>query len=313
MKSFFCVLIINIFFSSNLLSALSLSLPESVDVESGKKISLYDIAKFDKDEGRGIFKNIILLKSIEPGKKKYVYKKRLENLLKEHGVKNFNIYMKNRCEIKGKFYEFNEEDALKVIKNYLWSTRKDSLFNPVKITLIGNRKFAGKNFDYTEVKFLRDEIRPGLNKGEIKICLGGNVSLVKVIVSFEKTMDLVCASKNLKAGDIVTPDMIFMKKVSFLRGGEGFFSDRTLVLGKKLRKSYKKGEIIHSAMLFNPFLIKSGKEVQLIAVKGGLSIITHGKAMQNGHLGDIIPVLNIKSGKEVTGEIISSKSVQVIF
>jgi len=290
---------------------MTLTIPQKVSVESERDIKLGDIAEVDSNSGS--VSEIIVHKEIRPGKKSYLYKNKLESILNRYGVLDINIYMDKRVELTGSFYEFGEKDAKQIILDYLLKNNHNKNFELQKLILIGNKKFSSKEFDFFEVKFLSDKLRPGNNRGEIHLYSNGNESVIKFMAAFTMDIEIVCASKDLPRDKIIVSDDLEIKSFSLEMEKGDYFTEEKFLLGKKLRKNYKKGEIITSAMTFRPSLINRGDEVQIAAVSEGIFIVTRGEALRSGHIGDIITVKNIKSGKEVRGEIISSNSVRVSF
>jgi flagella basal body P-ring formation protein FlgA len=288
-----------------------LTIPEKVSVESEKKIKLGDIAKFDSKPD--LISEIIIHEKIDPGKKSYLYKKKLESILEKYGVVDFKIYMENRVELNAGFYEFGEDHAKKIILDYLSKNNANKKFELKKLFLIGNRKFGSNNFDFYEVKFLSDELKPGNNRGEIYLFADGKESVVKFLAAFTLDIKIVCASRDLPRDKILVPDDLEIRSFALEMEKGDYFTEEKFLLGKKLRKNYNKGEIITSAMTYRPSLIHRGDEVQIAAVSDGIFVVTRGEALRDGHIGDMIPVRNLKSGKEIRGEIISSNSVRVSF
>jgi flagella basal body P-ring formation protein FlgA len=289
-----------------------INLPETVVVESNKKVRLCDISDINIKSESDFPGSIIVADEIAPDDRSYLYKRRLENILKKKGLKDFILVMENRTELRGDFYEFEEKDASKSIQQYLDNNEKSD-FKIEKITLVGNRKFSVKDFDFIEVDFLKDSPAAGFNKGELNLYHDGKEDKIKFITRLEKSVEMVCASGDLTKGRIITPADLHIKKVLLHRKKTDYFSDKKFLIGKKLRKNYEKGEVIASSMIFKPSLIERGDEVQIIALSSAFSVVTDGEAMGKGHLGDIIPVLNKRSGKQVRGEIISSNGVKVGF
>jgi flagella basal body P-ring formation protein FlgA len=221
--------------------------------------------------------------------------------------------MEKRSLIKVKFYEFTKEDAKNELNEYLSENYQNIDFKISKITLIGNRTFKDKDFDLVEIDFNGKGPKAGNNRGLFRIYSGEKIIKVRFISKLIKEVEIVCASNDLKKGDLLTDKNIFLKKISLEREKADYFTDFNHLRGLKLRRSYKKGEIITSAMTFKPSLITRGDDVQIVAISGSLSVVTKGIAGKDGHLGDMIPVLNKRSKKTITGEIVSSNSVMVAF
>jgi len=310
MRTLFLMLCLILLFDFKAFSMV-LTIPEKVSVESEKKIRLSDIAEMDEDAEK--IGDIVVHDEIKPGKTSYIYKTSLESLLGEYGVKNLKIYMKNRAELNGSVFVLDEEYAAELILKHLKKTAPDNEFELKKLILVGNRKFSSNDFDLTEVNFSAGEISPGNNRGEINVFSGGSETTIKFMAFLSKDLEIICASKDLGRGKIIDFNDLEIRKFTLEMEKGDYFTEKRFLVGKKLRKNYRKGEIITSAMTFKPSLVKRGDEVQVAAVSDGVSIVTRGEALQNGHLGDTITVRNLKSGKELRGEIISSNSVKVPF
>ncbi|MDY0131281.1 MAG: flagellar basal body P-ring formation chaperone FlgA [Desulforegulaceae bacterium] len=291
--------------------SMVLTIPEKVSVESGEKIRLDQIAKIDgKSKSIG---DIIVHDEISPGKTSFLYKTQIESLLNEFGVFSVDLYMKSRVELKGSFYVLDEDHGAKLIDSHLNKLRPGEKFEIKKLILVGNRKFSSSDFDLSEVSFNSDLIKPGNNRGEIFVFSNGKETRIKFMVSLSKEVEIVCASKNLSRGKSIDFNDLELKTFSLEMEKGDYFLEKRFLLGKQLRKNYKKGEIITSAMIFRPSLINRGDEIQIAAVSDGIVVITRGQALKAGHLGDKIMVKNLKSGKKLIGEIISSTSVKVSF
>ncbi|MGM0418744.1 MAG: flagellar basal body P-ring formation chaperone FlgA [Thermodesulfobacteriota bacterium] len=289
-----------------------INLPDTAVVESNKKVRLCDISDINIKSESDFPGSIVVADEIAPDDRSYLYKRRLENILKKKGLKDFTLVMENRIELKGEFFEFEEKDASEAIQQFLENNEKSD-FKIEKITLVGNRKFSVKDFDFIEVGFLKDSPEAGFNKGELNLYHEGKEYSVKFITRLEKSVKMVCASGDLPKGKIITPSDLDIKKVLLQKKKTDYFSDKNFLIGKKLRTNYQEGEIIASSMIFKPSLIERGDDVQIIALSSAFSVVTDGEAMAKGHLGDIITVLNKRSGKKVRGEIISSNGVKVGF
>lgn len=294
-------------------SYTEISIPKTAEVEAFKDVKLVDIANFTSKEKKRLFSEIVIFESLKPGNKKYLYKAQLSDILKKYGIDNCKIYMEKRALIKANFYEFSQVDAVNELDEYLAQNYNNTDFKISKVTLVGNRTFKDKDFDLVEVDFNGKDPKAGNNRGLFKIYSGEKLVKVRFITKLIKEVEIVCASNDLKKGDLLNDKNVFLKKVSLEREKGDYFTDKNSLSGLKLRRNYKKGEIITSAMTFKPSLVNRGDDVQIVAVNGSLSVVTKGIAGRDGHLGEIIPVLNKKSKKTISGEIVSSNSVMVAF
>ena len=85
------------------------------------------------------------------------------------------------------------------------------------------------------------------------------------------------------------------------------------VIGKEVLRPLPPRQPIRKAFLDNPPVIRKGDRVRLEVRQGSLLVQTLGLAEATGKTGDIIPVKNQNSGREVVGRIVGAGLVEVGF
>ena len=88
-----------------------------------------------------------------------------------------------------------------------------------------------------------------------------------------------------------------------------FISDKSEIIGKKLKKSIKSNEPLKYSNLENDWLIEKNSLVTIVNDKGFIKIKEEGLAMNDGNYMDMIKVKNIKSGKIIVGYAKNEKKV----
>ncbi len=131
---------------------------------------------------------------------------------------------------------------------------------------------------------------------------------VPVRISLE--MPLVVAAKPLSRGEVIqTGDVhVTMMERRFQRGIS--YNDTSLVIGAKVRRGINPGDVVQGNDIC---LVCRNDAVRIIAVGGGLNIVTPGKALSDGLLGDQIKVQNNKSRRVIDGRITGVGEVSVDF
>jgi len=142
----------------------------------------------------------------------------------------------------------------------------------------------------------------------------GNATLGKEIsVTFTLRVyrGVVRATRDLFPGETIVPQDVLLQ-VEVL-SGENEKSSSTLeeVVGKKVQKRVRAGEVVGSSALGKEKLIERGDLVTIVAQKGGIVVAAMGKARGSGSLGDTIVVENVASRKRMEAEIIDERMVQV--
>ncbi len=132
------------------------------------------------------------------------------------------------------------------------------------------------------------------------------------IQAFIRTFeDVLIAKRDLKRGEIADKDMFILERVetTFLR--DGFIKDNGEVLGKRLKKFLKKGEIIFGSYFEELPSVVSGERVKILAIVGNVKVETDGIAKSSGKINDNVRVLNLSSGKLISGKVIGRGVVAV--
>jgi flagella basal body P-ring formation protein FlgA len=113
-------------------------------------------------------------------------------------------------------------------------------------------------------------------------------------------------------GDIIRDDMLIDLPEGGARDTGGpFVEDRSVVVGKMARLTLLPGHAIPYTGIANRKLVANGAEVRLVYAEGGLVIVTSGAALQDGSIGDVVPVRNTDSGVTVSGAVEPDGSVKV--
>ena len=117
------------------------------------------------------------------------------------------------------------------------------------------------------------------------------------------------ALKNFKEkGSIIKEkDLIIIKRKNSQRNL--FISEKTDIVGKKLKKSVNSNQLLKRSNLEKDWLIKKNSQVTIINNKSFVTIKEDGLAMNDANYMDMIKVKNIKSGKIIVGYAKNEKKV----
>ena len=117
------------------------------------------------------------------------------------------------------------------------------------------------------------------------------------------------ALKNFKEkGSIIKEkDLIIIKRKNSQRNL--FISEKTDIVGKKLKKSVNSNQLLKRSNLQKDWLIKKNSQVTIINNKSFVTIKEDGLAMNDANYMDMIKVKNIKSGKVIVGYAKNEKKV----
>lgn len=122
--------------------------------------------------------------------------------------------------------------------------------------------------------------------------------------------EVAVSTGDLGRGRIITSDDIMFadRELNKLRGASINSVDD--VVGKRLLRRIRAGQVITAAHVENPPLVERGDEVLLIVQFNGITVGCAGKASQKGCLGDKILVRN-QYGKNLTGVVRDGRTVVI--
>jgi len=162
------------------------------------------------------------------------------------------------------------------------------------------------------------------NKGKMDFI--GNVTLTidfrvdqktvkKVIVSGRVGVraDTIRAAGKIDRGKIISDGDIEEISEGSFNYRKDLLISREDVVGKRALRTIQAGQIILDGMFENPPPVKKGDRVIISAENSQLKITATGEALQDGHVGDRVEVLNIQSGKKILATVSGSGVVEVIF
>ena len=209
--------------------------------------------------------------------------------LTKEGVKGIPIFSKNR------FYKNckNKIEIKKMFQNY----------NTIKVNCLDKNGFKlimrVQTIKKTEIKKKLKPIKASL------VLTGKNVAKKK-----KEIFKIIKLKKSLEKNDIIQLndiETVLVEKSHQM----SFFANKKELVGRKLKKNLKMGQILHPRHLFESFEINKGDIISIVSNLGNVSVTVSGEAQNSGNLDDLISVKNLKSGKIIKGYIKKDKKIKI--
>ena len=139
-----------------------------------------------------------------------------------------------------------------------------------------------------------------------------NKKLIKKKVKSEikNTYKVIGLKRSLEKNSIIKLDDIDLIKTSNI-SKKSFYSNKKELVGRKLKKNVKMGQILHPRYLYEKFEVMNGDFISIVSKIGNTSVTVSGEAKGSGNLGDLIKVKNLRSGKTIKGYIKKNKIIKV--
>lgn len=125
--------------------------------------------------------------------------------------------------------------------------------------------------------------------------------------AFPAGAETLVPTRTIRAQDIIAPEDLAV----IARNTPGALSDPLEAVGLEARTTLYANRAIHPGDLGAPALIDRNQIIPLNYVTGGLRILTEGRALSRGGVGDVIRVMNLSSRTTVSGRIAADGSVHV--
>lgn len=84
------------------------------------------------------------------------------------------------------------------------------------------------------------------------------------------------------------------------------------VVGKRLKKPVKSGDVIISSYLELPPVVRRGSPVTIVAKVNGVEVRAQGKACESGAVGEQIEVLNVSTGRRIKAIVLGPGMVEAL-
>ncbi len=133
---------------------------------------------------------------------------------------------------------------------------------------------------------------------------------IPVTIKFYSTV--VVATSPLSRGTTITSNDVTLDRRQIANHLGGYFTTLSDVIGREVRQPIRLGSIIQQNATDAEKIVKKGQPVTLRSGSSRFKVITSGKALNNGILGDIIRVQNSKSERIVEGTIVAPGIVEIL-
>ncbi len=147
----------------------------------------------------------------------------------------------------------------------------------------------------------------------IELETGGVKKLMRAHTWVEVYKDVVTITVPMAKGHIIRQQDIQMIKMPLSHVNGVYLNSPEDAEGLAVKQNLKPGQVLTTAMVTLPIIVRKGAIVNIMAESQNISIATKGEARQDGAKGDVIKVKNLMSNKEVTAKVFDSRTVTAIF
>lgn len=118
--------------------------------------------------------------------------------------------------------------------------------------------------------------------------------------------DVIVPTRTIRAQEIIGPDDLLLKSGQ----GDGSVTLEDLI-GKEARVALYPGRAVYPNHVGPPTLVDRNQLVPLIYARGGVRIVTEGRALARAGVGDYVRVMNLASRATVMGRVSADGRIEV--
>lgn len=124
---------------------------------------------------------------------------------------------------------------------------------------------------------------------------------------------VVCTSRRLNKGKIITSDDIYLAKRNISRLHPNILTDMDQAVGLMLKHDVMENDCLKDNILQKATIVKRGDVVTILVERGGIRVTAPGKILEKGCQGEYIRVQNAISKKNINARVVNDSTVMVDF
>jgi flagella basal body P-ring formation protein FlgA len=143
-------------------------------------------------------------------------------------------------------------------------------------------------------------------------CLAPTTWSIFVPVHIRVMADYLVAARPLAQGQTVTPDDLIRQRGDLSDLPTGILTDEAMAVGRTIAMSIAAGRPLRSDMLRQALVVQQNQTVQVISKGAGFQVSNEGRALSNGHEGQVVQV-RLANGQVISGIARSGGTVEVSY
>lgn len=124
-------------------------------------------------------------------------------------------------------------------------------------------------------------------------------------------MPVVIAKRDLPRGAAIGAEDLALEVMDTSHLLRGHYTAVPEVTGQTLKRTLRRGQVVTPSMLKVQKTVRRGERITILAGNGPIAVRSQGKALRDGNPGDLIPVVNLSSKKELEARVVSPGLVSV--
>ena len=138
-----------------------------------------------------------------------------------------------------------------------------------------------------------------------------NAKHIRLTGRIHKLIQIPVVDRRLSRGDIIQKNDIDWISLRSREARRGYIQNEKQIIGMAARRNINARKPITESQIQRPQLVKKGGIVNIALVNGAMRLTTQGRSLENGGLGDVIRIKNIKTKKIIEARVTGAASAKV--
>ncbi|MFH2093676.1 MAG: flagellar basal body P-ring formation chaperone FlgA [Pseudomonadota bacterium] len=225
---------------------------------------------------------------------------------------NITIQAPDRIYVKRLSQKVSKEDVRQFVNQSLARYFPGREFNITAFNVLGLSVYP-----QGEIRFRADPADMVDSKGRLSFFMdllvdGNKVDRVSVKGSVSMYEDIVHVSRPVQKGQPILGQDLYVERKNIFDLDSDYIVDVKKIDQKISKSDLKKGDYLTQSLLAEPFLVKKGDVVTLVAKNANLLILTTGICKEDGFENTLVRVENLNSGELVRGIVTDKSRVEVV-
>ncbi len=203
----------------------------------------------------------------------------------------------------------------KAVENYLGSQMPQNITD-WKLVKMGGIEHETPPKDYDAYR-----ITPGgsSNNGDQRTMVveflknDRSIKRMSLNCGIEMHAQAVLAKRDVPRGATISTDMVELARVLVDSPPSELYGATEEVVGRVAERNIQSGKVVRKSLIGRAMDVKAGDLVVIVAKGDAVQLTVRGIARKEGVIGEMIPVVNLRSNKRLFAKIVESGTVRVDF
>lgn len=148
-------------------------------------------------------------------------------------------------------------------------------------------------------------------RGRFEVLLRSADAQIRVTGTAQETTEAVVLTRAMGRGEVLRESDVALERRPKGEVQSDAVRDLATAVGMALQHTPRAGQVLRSADLTRPPLVKRSEPVMIVYDAPGISLTARGKAEENGSMGDTVNVLNVQSKRVIQGVVTGPGQITV--